>query len=51
MIDVVAAEHELAEFLENTKNNQLQTWNRQRSFGELRSLVLRRLDLLDEVEL
>lgn len=42
------AEHELGQFLAAVNNDQLRTWQRRRACEELRSLVMRRLELLDE---
>ena len=41
-------EHALGQFLDAVNNDQLRTWQRQRTCEELRSLVMRRLELLDE---
>ena len=41
-------EHELGQFLAAVNNDRLRTWQRQRTCEELRSLVTRRLELLDE---
>ena len=42
------AEHELGQFLAAVNNDQLRTWQRRRTCEELRSLVMRRLEMLDE---
>ena len=47
MTDVAVSEHELAQFLET---NELKTWERKRTESELSSFVLRRLELLDEID-
>lgn len=41
---------ELAQFLEATKNQELATWQRQRTSDELASFVTGRLALLDRVD-
>lgn len=43
-------EHELGQFLDTVNNDQLRTWQRQRTCEELRSLVTRRLELLDDAD-
>lgn len=50
MNEVAPADFELAEFLENVKNEELQTWRRQRTSEEMGALVARRLALLDDSE-
>lgn len=42
------SERELAQFLEATKNQELATWQRQRTNDELGSFVARRLAALGE---
>lgn len=44
------AEHELGQFLAAVNNDQLRTWQRRRTCEELRSLVMRRLELLDDAD-
>ena len=45
------SEHELVQFLEATKKQELATWQRQRTSEELGSFVSRRLALLDTDDL
>ncbi len=47
----IAMEHELENFLEKTQEQNLITWNRERTKSELSEFVLSRLDMLDEVEI
>lgn len=44
------SERELTQFLEATKNQELATWQRQRTTDELGSFVAQRLAALDEVD-
>ena len=48
MNNMIAGEHELAVFIEQQQNNQLATWNRQRTLGELSNFVERRMALLED---
>ena len=48
MNNMIAGEHELAVLIEQQQNNQLATWSRQRTLGELSNFVERRMALLED---
>lgn len=47
----VACERALAEIIKKNHNEELASWNRQRTSEELTDLVLRRLEALEDTEL
>lgn len=50
MIDTVAGELELAEFLDAHQQSELRTWEIPRDGARLSEFVLRRLDALDQID-
>lgn len=50
MSETLAAESDLAEFLDDIQTDKLRTWQRQRTSEEMGALVTRRLASLEGVE-
>ncbi|MDO4781002.1 MAG: hypothetical protein Q4A34_01230 [Candidatus Saccharibacteria bacterium] len=49
MLDEVTSEQLLTHFLETIRQNELRTWQRQRTSAELRSFIDRRQQLVDDL--
>lgn len=50
-MELYEGEHELAQFLEHTQQQELRTWERARSGSELAGFIRRRWDELEALEL
>lgn len=50
MNEIISVDFELADFLENARQAELKTWERQRTSEERSAFVTQRLAALDELE-